>query len=91
MTHPHDRAPIDTLQNLRLELLRLTDDLIGAQAELSTERARIEEREREMAEERVEYEHSLSALRTAYETSTTWRIGRRILQPVEAVRRGASR
>jgi len=91
LTHPQDGAPIDTVQNLRIELLRVTDELLGARAELSISRRTVDDRDQQILTERAEHERDLRELRAAYESSTTWRVGRRIVTPVEIVRRGIAR
>lgn len=95
MSHPQDGNPASTTsEDLGVEILRLTDELIGAAAE--TARARedathawsvVADRDRELADTRVTAAAELAALRADYERSRRFRIGKAVLAPVDAVKR----
>lgn len=88
---PKNGDPIDTVQDLRVELLRITDELIGARAELAISRGTIADRDEQIVQERAERAREVAELRSAYESSTRWRIGSRVVRPVELIRQGLSR
>lgn len=90
-----DLSEVDALQR---EILRLRDELIGAEAQLGELRARLRvelERRRFDQESRevsdlehvmtvnADLEHQLADLRT----STTWRLGRAVVRPLSLLRR----
>lgn len=86
---------------LRREILRLRDELIGAEAQLGELRARLRvemERQRFSQESRVvsDLEHvmtvnaDLEQQLNEMKGSTTWRVGRAIVRPLSVLRRPAS-
>ncbi len=83
---------------LQREVLRLRDELIGAEATLGDLRARLRiaserERTKEAAREVSDLDHVMTVNHhlqmqiDEIHTSTTWRIGRLIVRPLSVIRR----
>lgn len=94
MPHPQDDNQESTAEDdLRFEILRLNDALVGAAATTELTRAdaslawsTVADRDRELIAVRATAAAELSAMRAAYEQSRRFRVGSAIVAPLDAIR-----
>lgn len=101
---PHEDASRAEVEALKLQVLQLRDELVGAEAKLGELRARVErlqarcKRTEDLCELRMAHVENQLAIGSMHEqqvemmlSSTTWRVGRAVVSPAFAIKRALQR